>query len=405
MTVGVPAFRGKRLREARLARGLFKTTLADMVGVTGTAITRYEEDADKPQYERLISLANSLSFPVEFFLHTEWPEEPGLVFWRSRTTETKYAREMTEQRMIWLCEIFSFLEREVDFPIISLPNLELPQDFRRLTADMIESSAEAVRNFWKLRDHPIPDVTLALENAGIPVVNIEIASDKQDGFCFRSDALNRVFVGINTCGVSAARARYDAAHELGHIVLHKNVSLQQSRDPALHKLLEHQAFRFAGAFVFPRTAFRREVGMPSLDYFCALKKRWGMSIAAMVYRAFDLGLIDEFERGVLYRNMTRRRWRGSLQEPFDDLAEMPLERPRMLRRGLEVTFRDSGLGRASFQRALPLPEREVEQLIGLDRGFFRSGDLVSLATTKRPTLRATDIESGNVVEFSQRPRR
>lgn len=405
MTVGVAAFRGRRLKEARLARGLFKTALADMIGVTGTAITRYEEGVDKPQQERLVSIANHLNFPVDFFLQPEWPEEPELVFWRSRAAETKYAREMTEQRMIWLCEVFSFLEREVDFPAISLPGLDLPLDFRLLTPEMIENAAEAVRDFWKLRDHPITDVTLALENAGIPVVNVEIASDKQDGFCFRSAQLNRLFVGINTYEVSAARARYDAAHELGHIVLHKYVSPQQSREPVQHKLLEQQAFRFAGAFLFPRAAFRREVGTPSLDYFSALKKRWGMSITAMVYRAFDLGLIDDFERGVLYRNMTRRKWRGTRQEPFDDPAEMALERPRMLRRGLEVAISAGWLGRAGIQSALPLPEREIEQLVGLGRGFFKTADLIPLATAKRTSLKAVDMESGKVVEFPSRSQR
>jgi Zn-dependent peptidase ImmA (M78 family) len=309
---------------------------------------------------------------------------------------------MTEQRMIWLCEVFSFLEREVDFPDISLPDLDLPRDFRLLTSEMIESAAEAVRDFWKLHDYPIPDVTLALENAGIPVVNIEIPSDKQDGFCFRSAQLNRPLVGINTYGASSARARYDVSHELGHVVLHKHVSLQQSRDPVQHKRIEQQAHRFAGAFIFPRAAFRREVGAPSLDYFSSLKKRWGMSIAAMVYRAFDLGLIDEFERGILYRNMTRRRWRGPSQEPFDDSSEMPLERPRMLRRGLEVALSASGMGRATIQSALALPEREIEQLVGLESGFFKTADLIPLATAKRTALKTVDMESGNVVEFRHR---
>ncbi|WP_375167543.1 ImmA/IrrE family metallo-endopeptidase [Bradyrhizobium sp. CCGUVB4N] len=53
--------------------------------------------------------------------------------------------------------------------------------------------------------------------------------------------------------------------------------------------MEQQAHRFAGPFLLPREAFRFEVTPPTLDYFCALKKRWGMSIATMIYRAFDLG--------------------------------------------------------------------------------------------------------------------
>jgi Zn-dependent peptidase ImmA (M78 family)/DNA-binding XRE family transcriptional regulator len=399
MPIGVQTFRGARLKQARLARGIYKNALADMIGISGWAITRYEDDVDKPQQDKLSAIAKHLNFPVEFFLTPEWPEKIDLVFWRSRSAETKYAREMTEQRMLWLCEIFSFLEREVDFPTLDLPDLGLPNDFRMLTPNVIESAAEDLRNRWKLHDRPIPDVTLSLENAGIPVVNIEIMSEKQDGFCFHSKELARAFAGINTSNVSAARARYDAAHELGHIILHGNVSPQQSRDPANHKILEQQAFRFAGAFIFPRAAFRSEVRVPTLDYFCSLKKRWGMSIGAMVYRASDLGLIDEYEKGTLYRNLTRRGWRGPQQEPFDSPQEMPIERPRMLRRGMDVILGEGFLGRGAIKAALPLPAREIEQLVGLEDGFFDTGEIIQLAAPKKSRLRTLEMESGSVVEF------
>jgi Zn-dependent peptidase ImmA (M78 family)/transcriptional regulator with XRE-family HTH domain len=402
MTAGMRAFRGARLKEARLARGLFKNALADLVGITGTAITRYEDDIDKPQHDRLTLLAKHLNFPVEFFLKPEWAERPSIVHWRSRVAETKFAREMTEQRMIWLSEIFDFLEREVNFPVVNLPRLDLPQDFRAYTPEMIEVAAEKTRTHWKLRDLPIPDVYLALENAGVPVVSLEIMSDKQDGFFFYSHSLDRPFVGVNTYQISAARARYDASHELGHAVLHKHVTLPQLRDPALNKLIEQQAHLFAGAFLFPRSSFRDEVAVPSLDYFSALKKRWGMSIAAMVYRAGVLGMIDEVEKVDLYKKLSRRRWRGPLQEPFDNPAEMPLERPRMLRRAVNVMISE-GYSRATIRAGIGLPEKETEQIAGLDRGFFQTADVVQLATPKpRESLKVTDVESGDVIEFPQR---
>lgn len=80
MTVGVQTFRGERLKEARLARGLFKNALADMIGVTGTAITRYEEGQDKPKPDNLAALASHLGFPPEFFLRPAWSERLEPVF-------------------------------------------------------------------------------------------------------------------------------------------------------------------------------------------------------------------------------------------------------------------------------------------------------------------------------------
>jgi Zn-dependent peptidase ImmA (M78 family) len=259
-----------------------------------------------------------------------------------------------------------------------------------------------VRDIWKLREYPIPNITLALENSGIPVVNIPIMSDKQDGFLFRSPVLNRLFVGINTCESSAARVRYDAAHELGHAILHKNVKRQSLRESVSHTIIEQQAHRFAGAFIFPRRAFFSEVRHPTLDYFSSLKKKWGLSIAAMIYRSYDLGLIDEEERKVLYRNMTRRGWRGALREPFDDPSHMPVEQPRMLRRGVEVILRDGIMDRSTIVSGLSLPETEIEQLVGLEQDFFKDASVEQFVLSKREPLKTMDFESGTVIEFPQR---
>jgi Zn-dependent peptidase ImmA (M78 family)/DNA-binding XRE family transcriptional regulator len=403
MTVGVQTFSGERLKEARLARGLTKKSLADMIGISGTAITRYEDGIDKPQREKLSALADKLSFPPEFFVNAEWPEALDLVFWRSRSSETKSAREMTEQRMKWLCELFAFLEDDVDFPKMDLPDIEVPEDFRLITPEVIERVAEEVRSYWGFRNQPIPDIALALENSGIPVVNLTIESDKQDGFCFFSNKLGRSFVGINVYNVSACRARFDACHELGHILLHRRVTPQQARDVVFHKIIEQQAHRFAGALLFPRKSFLAEVGMPSLDYFCALKKRWGISIAAMIFRARNLDLIDDYEKAALYQNMTRRRWRGPLREPFDDPSEMPVERPRMLRRGVEAILDGNVLSRSVMKSALGLPQREIEQIAGLPDGYLNESSIIELAILKRDrSLKAVDLESGNVLEFPRR---
>jgi Zn-dependent peptidase ImmA (M78 family)/transcriptional regulator with XRE-family HTH domain len=405
MTIGVANFSGERLREARLARGLYMKSLGDLIGVSGTAIGNYESGADKPQPERVKQLSEQLQFPAEFFSRRPWPDSIEPVFWRSRAAVTKHAREMTEQRMKWMCEIFAFLTAEVNVPAPNLPDLNLPGDFRLLTPENIEGAAGQLRRSWGLRDLPIPDMILALENVGIPVTTLEIASDKQDGFCFRCASLGRAFVGINTYNVSACRGRLDAAHELGHIVLHGRVTPEQERDPASRKMIEQQAFRFAGALLFPRHAFLSEVGALSLDYFSSLKKRWGMSIAAMISRAYDLGLIDNENRRVMFQNMTRRRWRGGpLREPFDDLSVMPLERPRMLRRALDVVLSEGIFGRAAIRAALPLPVNELEQLIGVSPGFLRDGaDIIAIsAALRRDKPEALDLETGRIVEFIPR---
>jgi len=401
MTIGVSTFNGQRLTQARVARGFTKKRLAELVGISGTQVTRYESGLDNPQIDRLDLISDKLNFPIGFFQRPTWEDSDSPVFWRSQVAETKTAREMTEQRIGWLKEVFDYLEHDVEFPPVGISDLQFRGDYRLLKSDDIEVIAERARARWGLRDLPIPDVTLALENVGIPVVHLNIPSDKQDGFCRWSERLQRMFVGINIHNISCARARFDAAHELGHALMHQAVRPEQLCDKSLHKLLETQAHRFAGAFLFPREAFFREVEYPSLDYFCNLKRRWGMSIAAMVYRAFDLGLIDKEERTTCYRNMTRRKWKGILKEPFDDPKLMPLETPRMLRRAFEACFGSNMSAQAAFFAEMALPESEIRQFIFGSVQEDKYGEVIEFRPpeTDEP-ISLEDLESGTIVPFS-----
>lgn len=401
MRVGVSNFQGSRLKEARMSHGLFKNALANMVGVTSQMITLYEDGTNKPREDILDAIATKLNFPREFFLKPSGREEVNLVHWRDRASESKTAKEMTEQRIKWLCEIWEYLDSALYFPDMVLPELDIPDDFKRITTEHIEVAAMELRGTWGLRSEPIPDMILALENMGIPVSTLEIESAKQDGFCYPSECQNRTFVGINISNASLCRARLDAAHELAHIVLHQNVSPEQARHSPSHKLIEQQAFRFAGALLFPRDAFHREVDSLSLDFFCALKKKWKMSIGAMIMRARDLDMLDKEMVSDLYRKMTKRGWRGIKREPYDE--EMPLERPRMLRRGIEEML-DSGMfSTPAICSAIPLPVHEIEELANLNPGTLsHNRNKNPPLALKNPALKVTDLETGNVVQFPHR---
>lgn len=402
MVKGVATFSGEKLTEARLARGLYKNALAERIGVTAMQVTRYESNQDRPTPDKLSAIANALEFPYDFFTRKVWPEPLGPIFWRSQVAETKTARDMTEQRMRWLCELFWTLEEELEFPRADIPELDVPEDFRQITPSMIEGFAERVRREWRLKDLPIRDVVLSVENAGIPVVMLDIVSEKQDGFFFRSALLNRGFIGVNVHNVTAARARFDVAHELGHLVLHKYVNSAQERDPNLHKLLEQQAHRFAGAFLFPKDRFFEEVAVPTLDYFHALKKRWGMSIAAMISRSFDLGMIDKDIKSQMFISMSRRKWRGQNREPFD--SSMALERPRMIRRGVEALV-DSGEYSTDFlEYLLSLPTKEINQLAGIFGDSETARRPTESDSPQKPGARALDLETGKLISFPTRNR-
>ena len=313
---------------------------------------------------------------------------------------------MTGQRIAWTYELLARIEAEVQLPEVDLPDLDLPSDFRMLQDDVIEATADAARRAWRLGTRAISDVTLVLENAGIPVSMIEIPSDKQDGFLFlaaddRGDLLERPILGVNVCGASAARARFDVAHELGHLLLHRRVREADLKLSANHKMIEDQANRFASAFLFPREAFLDSVHLPSLEEFLSLKKHWGFSIAAMVQRAYALEMIDDDRRQSLFISMARRRWRGRGREPYDD--QMPIERPRMLRRALETLEYDGGVRRQDLLREFALPGEELIQICGLDEDYFQNKVEPFPLRMRAPRNDAqTEASDAEVIDFFRR---
>ena len=179
---------------------------------------------------------------------------------------------------------------------------------------------------------PISSVVSLLEANGITVCRCGIEGETVEAFSFWNG--NRPFVVLASEKTAAARSRFDAAHELGHLILHRWIGADELEDPKILKLIEREADRFASAFLLPRKSFPSEIFTTRLDAFVSLKKRWRVSIQAMVYRCKQLGVFDEDQVTNLYKQISARRWRT--HEPLDD--ELPLEQPRRLQRAIEMVI-------------------------------------------------------------------
>jgi Zn-dependent peptidase ImmA (M78 family) len=165
-----------------------------------------------------------------------------------------------------------------------------------------------------LGDGPIADVLLLMESKGIIVARADFDAEALDAFsCWVGP---QPFVFLSADRTSAARSRYDAAHELGHLILHQGVTSEQMEDPDTHDRVEREANRFAAAFLLPAPSFRYEVNSVRLNAFLALKKRWKVSIGAMVHRCLDIGLIGQPEFVRLRKQMSSYGY--IKREPLDD---------------------------------------------------------------------------------------
>ncbi|MCK7612328.1 helix-turn-helix domain-containing protein [Roseibium sediminicola] len=399
MRMGVFNFQGERLKEARQARGLYKNALAEMAGLSTTIISNYENNTHKPSSDVIDKISSVLNFSENYFLSPAFAEKIENIHWRDLQSETKTAREMTIARCQWACEVFSFICSEVEYSTAKLPDFDLPPDPTNISNDDIERVAVDLRKLWGVGTGPLPDVILGIENLGVPVVSIPLASDKQDGFCFYSNLLKTHFIGINSNTKSACRSRLDAAHELGHAILHKHLPKEKYANRSIHKLVEKQAFRFAGAVLFPERSFYKEVESFSVQEFKSLKKKWGMSIAAMIARSFDLGMIDSQQRSNLYRNMGRLGMRGhDRMEPYDDTMEK--EEPRLMRRGIEAMLNSGVFSASAISSSIPIPAHEIEEIANLPKGTL-TGQICEPKIELKSVITAKDLESGKVIEFNR----
>lgn len=392
MNVGTPGFYGERLTEARLARGLSAVALADVVGVTPQSIYQYEKNKQNPRADVLDAIASRLNVPRSYFLRPPAPLDDAPIFWRCRESATSLARSRAEIRLRWVKDILDHLAGFLDFPSVSLPEIGVPENFREIDRDFLESAALSVREQWRLGTGPMPDLLLEIENHGIVVSRIHMGAEKQDAFSQVSRRTGTPFMVLSRDKASAVRQRFDAAHELLHVLAHRSVPDKRLNTKSDNKVIEEQAHYFAGALLLPADQFSQELWAPTLDAMLALKDRWKVSVGVMIKRCENLGLIDRDGAQRLWINYTRRGWRK--QEPLDGKIEK--ERPRLLRRSVELLLSEKVQSISQILGAVSLKAHDVEELCDLDPGLLSAESSDAKAM---PRLKGEETPAGNVVSL------
>jgi len=390
MRPGTPGFISERLRSAREARGLSAASLAAVIGVSRAAITQYEKGRQSPSPEVMRLISDRLNLPLHHFLRAVPATENGVVFYRSLSSATKAARAKAQQRYAWFREVITYLRQYVKFPAINLPEFDLagndPADIRQ---ENIEELAAQTRRFWGIGDAPIGNTVMLLERNGVILARHELDSDRLDAFSEWNQEDETPYVVLNSEKGSAARSRFDVAHELAHLILHRHVRKVTLNTPAMFSLMEDQAHRFSGAFLLPRQTFAKDLHAVSLDSLRSIKAKWRVSVGAMIKRAAHLGFISEAEERRLWINYGRRGWRK--HEPMDDQLEN--EKPRYVRRCIELLVEKEIVAREVFPTQIALPALDVEQLTGLPEGFFDPTE---------PRIELKTESAPDVIRFPQR---
>ncbi len=339
---------GERLKSSRRRLGLSLRDLAEQVGVSAQAISKYERNQDVPGSAVLLRLSEVLDVSVEYLLRpmTVTLTEPAYRRHRSRMPR-KTEVSIQAQVQDWLeryLTVESLLDEAQPFT---------PPDIPRQIAHIndVEEHAIALRHAWQLGLDSIPNLTETLEAQGIKVGFVP-GEDHFDALSLIAN--QRIPVIVVRQDVPGDRQRFSMAHELAHLVLNMPETWNESQ-------VEGAANRFAAAFLVPRPTVLQELGQrrASLDTIelHLLKHKYGLSMQAWVHRAQDVGILAPEAAGRLYREFRSRGWH--ITEPGDPY---PSESSTRLERLILRALQDDLIGpeRASELLGQPLTQFMIE---------------------------------------------
>jgi Zn-dependent peptidase ImmA (M78 family)/DNA-binding XRE family transcriptional regulator len=356
LPAGLPL--ASRIRVARDLRGL---TQGEVTGrmvnrITPAALSQIEAGKVRPTTQTLRDLASALEVPVGYFF-AQWPgglpedEHPTTFFRDLRATPARERRRALALALL-LNDLVAAIEHHVRLPRLQLPTVAVSTDAQR---DEIEEVANDLRHRWELGDEPVPHVVREIERHGIPVARLSMGHRQVDAFSVAFE--RRPIVLLTEEKSNYVRSRFDAAHELGHIVMHAS-----HREP--DRNLETQAHTFASSFLLPRAAALRELPLrldgEAWSAIAQLKRRWGLSMAAIIRRARDLHRLSEHEYRNAMKLMSARGWRTN--EPGDRELGPP-ESPLLLERSLKIIEVEEGLTVEEIVQSAYLPLTDTLDLV------------------------------------------
>lgn len=324
--------------------------------ITAAALSQIEAGKVTPSKQTLRELAEALEVPVGYFF-AQWrgalPEEqPPVSYFRDLRSTPARERRRALAFALLLNDLVSAIEHHVRLPQLRVPSLPIEMNAKEVE---IEAVADEVRTQWDLGLQPVQHVIREVERHGIPVARLSIGHRQVDAFSVAFD--RRPVVILTDDKSNYVRSRFDAAHELGHLVMHRSRG-----EP--DRTLETQAHKFASSFLFPRTAaldeLPRRLDGQGWSLLAQLKRRWGMSMGALLRRARDLRVLSEGDCRNAMKLMSARGWRT--QEPGDREMGIP-ESPLLLDRALKTIEIEEGLTAEELIERANLPLGDTLDLV------------------------------------------
>ncbi len=283
---------GKNLKRIRLLKNLSLKEAGNLLNMSATAVSKYENEKILPDSEKIIEFANA--YQVKAIEILKVYDVPKMKFTSFRKKKRLSGQNLELLKELIQQKVAKYLE-VIEMNNINTDSIKLKK-YLCNTLEDAEKCANDFRNYIKISNkQPISDLINILENLGIIIIQIKNSNNRFNDFDGLSEIVNNVPVIVLLDNIKdGARQRFTIAHELGHLILNIN-----NKDLDEEKLCN----RFASALLMPNEAVINEFGYSrgNINFFelIAFKNEFKVSYSAIVYRLHDLNVISNY----LYRKL------------------------------------------------------------------------------------------------------
>ncbi|MFC1409800.1 helix-turn-helix domain-containing protein [Streptacidiphilus sp. N1-12] len=284
-----------RLVLARKRRRMTLARLSQKSGISVRSLTAFENGHKAASSDTIKLLAEALEIPTSFLCADDMEEIPvDAISFRALSKMSALDRDAARGAGRIAIEINSWIEKRFDLPMADVPTLPRCRP---------EEAAERVRGLWGLGEAPITNMVHLLESHGVRVFSLASDCSGVDAFSFRWERL-KPFIILNLAK-SGERGRFDAAHELGHLVLHSEHRIPHGPEA------EQEAQQFASAFLMPRAGLLAQM-LYNADTKRVLsaKLRWKVAAVALAYRLRDMSLISDWGYRTMAKQLSQMGYRS-----------------------------------------------------------------------------------------------
>ena len=294
---------------AREARGFSQTDLAEKLHTYKANISRLEHGDANADEETLLAISEATNYPPQFFLQ-EGEILPVNLSYRKRKNVPAKLLTPIEAHINIVRRHVQFITRSMEQTVPQLPVYEVTEQ------TPAEKIAALIRRKWNIPAGPVINLSKLLEEQKIIINSFDFGTDRVDSrSMLTDDNYPVIFLNRNLPG---DRQRFSLAFELGHLIMHTFCIVPHNRN------INHEANLFAAEFLMPAKDigkdFKDDVTLPLLG---ELKRKWKLSMIALLYRADDLGLLTPNQKRYLIQQFNDQKIRRREPRQLDVAPEAP----------------------------------------------------------------------------------